>query len=389
MTRSAEFALAAACCRWPRSAATRAAVRADAVDADWSRFGTLIGRHRIEGLAHAALADAGVRVGAPLEESLPRMAQEITVGALRRAAESVRLQAALDAAGLANLVLKGAALDGLAWGRIGLKRAWDIDLLVTPEDAPAARAVLESHGYDLADPAGADEATFATWVGLSKESAFVRRTDGSVAELHWRLVDSPGLLPTLSARGPARTVTLGAGLMIRTFAPDAHFAYLCVHGASHAWSRLKWLADLGALLAGEDEAGRARLFRAAKALGAGNCADLALLLCERWLDIPIPPDVVAETHSNRRAHRLLALALEALSGEVEIDRRPWLEDRIILSQLDFANGWRFRSKALAHLWVSVDDRMRARLPARLAFLYPLARGPFWLARRLRRRLRRP
>ena len=280
MTRSAEFALAAACCRWPRSEATRAAVRAAAVGVDWRTFGTLIGRHRIEGLAHAALADAEVRVGSPLAESLPRTAPESTVGARRRAAESARLQAALDAAGLANLVLKGAALDGLAWGRIGLKRAWDIDLLVNPEDAPRARTELERHGYDLADPAGADQTAFATWVALSKESAFVRRSDGSVAELHWRLVDADGLLPALSARGPTRDVALGAGLTIRTFAPEAHFAYLCVHGASHAWSRLKWLADLGALRTGAETAkaertaptsARARAFalRARALLGRG------------------------------------------------------------------------------------------------------------------------
>ena len=44
------------------------------------------------------------------------------------------------------------------------------------------------------------------------------------------------------ARVWAHHATLGA---------DDLFAYLCAHGAYHAWFRLKWLADIGALLAAE------------------------------------------------------------------------------------------------------------------------------------------
>ena len=35
-----------------------------------------------------------------------------------------------------------------------------------------------------------------------------------------------------------------------TLADEPLYAYLCVHGASSAWFRLKWIADLNALLAG-------------------------------------------------------------------------------------------------------------------------------------------
>ena len=382
----AAFRLAAACCR-PAGEARNAAVRGAAAGVDWPRFGRVVVRHRVEGLAHEALRNAGVAAAPPVADALRRAALEIAVGGLRLAAESQRLQRALDAAGLANLVLKGATLDGLAWGRLGLKRAWDIDLLVLPGDAPAARGVLEAAGYRLADPADADAEGFAIWVSLAKESVFRRDDGGQIAELHWRLTDTARLLPGVTAASPSQSVTLSEGLSLRTLAPDALFAYLCVHGAAHAWSRLKWLADLGALLAGETDEGRAWLYRRAVALGAGRCPASALLLCEILFDLPLPAAVARAIRSDAGARRLAALALDAMAGagEAEIDERRFFNDRIILSQLSFAPGWRFRLAEAARQSVSLDDRMTLRLPRALAFLYPLLRAPLWLWRRRGRR----
>ena len=380
------FRLAAACCR-PAGPDRDAAVRAAAADADWSGFGRVVVRHRVEGLANAALRSAGLEPAPDVAADLRRAALEIATGGLRLAAESHRLQRALDSAGLANLVLKGATLDRLAWGRLGLKRAWDIDLLVLPADASKARSVLEGAGYRLMDPVDATEQAFATWVSLSKESVFRRSGDNVTAELHWRLTDTARLLPGLSAASPSQTVALSDGIVLRTLAPEALFAYLCVHGAVHAWSRLKWLADLGGLLAAEDDAGRARLYDHAVALGAGRCPASALLLCETLLGIPLPSGCAGAIRGDPGARRLARLALDAMAGggDAEIDERRFFNDRIILSQLLFDRGWRFRIAEAQRLSVSLNDRMTMRLPRALGFIYLLVRGPRWLWRRLGRR----
>ena len=311
---------------------------------------------------------------------------------LRLAAETGRLQSALDVAGIANLVLKGATLDVLAWGRVGLKRAWDIDLLVTPDDARRARLVLEGLGYDLRDPADASDTAFGAWVALAKECVFRHRQSGVVVELHWRLADAATLLPGISARSPAQSVRLSQGLALRTLARDELFAYLCVHGASHAWSRLKWIADLGALLALEDEAGRAELYRRSRGLGAGNCSAAALRLCEALFGTPPPAALIPEIRSNSKARKLAALAMDALShgsGAAEIDTRPLFRDRILLSHFLFVDGWRFWLAEWRRQGVSIDDHIRLRLPRWLSFLYGPIRAPLWLWRRIARRLSRP
>jgi hypothetical protein len=380
---AAEFCLAAACCRLPGRERDEA-VRAAAASVDWGGFERVAARHRIEGLVHAALVAAGVTPDAAAAEALRHAAGVIVREGLAMAAETARLQGLLDAAGIANLVLKGATLDILAWGRIGLKRSQDIDLLVAVERVGPARTVLEQAGYRLERPADGAPGAFETWVALAKEAVFRHPGLDCLVELHWRLADVAALLPGLSVCSKTQSVALSPSLSLRTLAHEELFAYLCVHGASHAWSRLKWLADLGALLARGGEAERERLYQRAGDLGAGRCPATALLLCDRLLGVPLPPGRTAEIRADRKAARLAGVALDALAGGggAELTDRPLGPERVLLSHFLFADGCHFLIAEWRRQWVSLDDRMRLRLPPRLAFLYTVVRIPLWVRRRL-------
>ena len=385
---AAEFTLAAACCR-PPGQERDAVVRASAVGIDWGRFERVAARHRIEGLVHAALRAAGVALPESAARTLARAAGATARAGLRLAAETGRLQALLDGAAIDNLVLKGATLDILAWGQIGLKRSWDIDLLVSGSRASAALTVLEQEGYRLKSPIHDAPGALETWVGLTKEAVFHHPALDHVVELHWRLADVATLLPGLSVCSNTQTVSLGPTLSLRTLAEDELFAYLCVHGTSHAWSRLKWLADLGALATRYDEAGRERLYRqAAGPLGAGRCPATALLLCERLLGVALPSGCAAEIRADRGAARLARIAIDALTGG-ELSERALGPERVLISYFLFAGGGRFRLAEWNRQWVSLDDRMRLRLPPWLAFIYGVVRIPLWIWRRLRRLSTRP
>jgi hypothetical protein len=385
----AEFVLAAACCR-PAGEERDSAVRA-AAGVDWRRFERAAIRHRIEGLAYAALTSAGVTPCEEVADSLRRTAGLIAIAGLEMAAETLRLQTLFDRAGIGNLVLKGATLDILAWSRVGAKRSWDIDLLVTANDADDARRLLEQQGYALHTPADSRPGAFERWVTLSKEAVFRHRDRDFVVELHWRATDVATLLSALSAESSAQSVALSASIALRTFADDELFAYLCVHGTSHAWSRLKWLADLGALMARRDEDERERLYRRAIELRAGHCPATAMLLCERLLDVPLPSGCAAEILADRKAARLAGLALEALIGGdgAQIADRPLASERILVSHFLFADGGRFLLAEWRRQWVSIADHMQFKLPRRWSFVYGLLRGPLFVERRLRRTLRRP
>lgn len=81
------------------------------------------------------------RLERSLEENLQR-----TQGLLD---ESVRLQRDFQSVGLTHAMIKGASLYPISVPRPELRHQFDLDFLVTESDAPAARQILERHGYKL------------------------------------------------------------------------------------------------------------------------------------------------------------------------------------------------------------------------------------------------
>lgn len=355
-----EFRLAAACCRWPPSPARDEAVRAAAAaEIDWSRFEAVVARHRIEGLVHDGLARAGIAPPPPLAEALRKAATSIAAENLRYAAEAARLSVRLHEAGVAHLFLKGLVLNALAYGTLAVKRSADLDVAVEPGDAPSAAAAMAAAGFRRAP--SPDEAKDELWL-----------KDGLAVELHRALVDSPLMLPSLSVRAPGRTVEVAPGISLPTLRSEEMFAYLAVHGATHAWSRLKWLADLAALLndCGPDDI--AALHRRAVELGAGRAPAQALLLCADLLALDLGP-LERELRADRIARWLERVALRAMlrgGGSTELDSLTFGTAAIHLSHLALMPGWRFK---------------RAELRRKLASHggHPLLAPPRWVWRRFR------
>ena len=249
---SAEFTLVAACCRWPPSDDS-AALRATAKDvSDWARFLRVVKRHRVAVQVRHALAKAAIKMPLAIDTELEVIVKHHVRRGLQLAAETVRLQNVLAAAGIPSLVLKGVALEQLAYGSIAAKETRDIDLLVPPERAEAAVELIERDGYTLSLPA----AKLGTMqrralVRYGREIELMHPCTKVRVELQWRAADNPVLLKGIDAHAANQTVMLSEGAVVRTLAPEDLFAYLCVHGARHSWSRLKWLADLNALVASQ------------------------------------------------------------------------------------------------------------------------------------------
>jgi hypothetical protein len=382
---SREFELVAACCRRPVDASLDARIRALAERVDWPRVARIAGRHRVEGLVRDALRRAEVAPPEAEAEALRDAAGRIARQSLALAAESLRLRSLFDAAGMDLVFLKGVTLGQVAWGSIGLKMGWDIDLLVAPADVAAAAALLERQGYALTVPAGPrarDRLDF--WHLHWKESVWTHPASGITVELHSALSDNPALLRGVGPASPRQEVGVGGGRTLATLATEPLFAYLAIHGASSAWFRLKWIADVGALLAPFPPDEIEPLYRRAEALGAGRAAALALLLCHRLFETPLPPALLAELRRDRATRWMLALSLRKLAGRAEakeLDQARLGTATIHLLQLGLAKGLRFKLGELRRQLVSPYDRMAVPLPRPLAFLYPAV----FLLRRLRRR----
>lgn len=382
-----EFELVAACCRWPPSAARDETVVAASTGADWTLVARIAERHRVEGLVWSALRLSGTPVPEPAGTRLRSAAAAIARQNLELAAESLRLSALLAEARVHHLFVKGISLGALVYGTVGPKMGWDIDLLVPLESVEAAASVLEAAGYGLAIPSGPRaRERLGRWHQHWKESVWKTAGGRLHVELHTRLSDNPMLLRGVGPESPLQPVEVAGNRFLPTLATDELFAYLCVHGASSAWFRLKWIADVGALIGGCPPVEIERLYRRSQELGAGRSAAQALLLCRRLFDVALPPALAAELGADRINRWLVAIALRKLAGRAvatELHDTRLGTATIHLMQLGLLPGLRFKFAELARQLVNPADRVAVPLPRALGFLYPLVA----VSRRLSRRAR--
>lgn len=348
---------------------------------DWQAFERLVERHRVAGLAFHALKSAGISPDRPVASALAMAALRIRQDNQQSAAETVRLQARLDAAGIDARFFKGAALAQLAYGALDRKHSKDIDILVAPRDAAALVALLEEDGYRLWLPA--QRLDPAHWPGLlrfGKEVAMIRPGTRLQVEPHWRLAENPHLLADLDATAPAQSVPLAGLGAVRTFERRDMFAYLCVHGIEHGWFRLKWLADLHALIAEAEGSELVELYRHAERRGAGPSAAIALALCERLLDLAIPAPLSARLRDSA------SLRLQQLSLDGMLDPSPdfrWRRNAERSLRIAWAQG--HLASQVGLLWATATDVVSWPLPPALHWLYPLIRIPMGIRRRMLRK----
>ena len=271
---------------------------------DWPAVGHRLERHRIEALAAAPLR-ATRALPAALDQQL-RDAELATVVASQRAiAASARIAAAFARAGIDLLFVKGATLAALAWPPNTPRMSLDIDLLVAPTDVGGAAATLAALGATPLVPA--DPARIERWHRVHKESQW-RLADGQLVDLHSRLADDARMIPTLGLASPRQPVAVGGGVVLDTLADEQLFAYLCVHGQSSGWFRLKWIADVAALLAGRSGNEICRLHDRAVALGAGRTPAVALTLVRNLFGVALEPLLAARLAQDRAAPWLVRLA---------------------------------------------------------------------------------
>jgi hypothetical protein len=288
--------------------------------------------------------------------------------------EIVRVLAALASAGVAPLVLKGAALACSHYPSAPLRPRADTDLLIPPDQRRQTDLALTRLGY--AKDAGVEGRFIshqATW----------SRSDNLGAthhlDIHWRINNSQILAKALDYEElVARAAPLPAlGRNARALAPVHALLFACIHRTGHAnapyyvdgiahlgGDRLIWLYDMH-LLVGRMAAADLDDFAAlanAKQIKA-ICAE-ALLRARACFATPIPSHVIAMLHepgaleasarylSGGRARQMLGdfLALERWS-----DRGGWAKE------LAFPSAGYMRSKYsdAAGTWLPILYARRA------------------------------
>lgn len=351
---------------------------------DFDRLFRVAKRHGVIGLVMDGLVAAGIEPPEPLA----RTARRRSLAALRQADEALRLDALFAAAGVPLLFLKGTPLAQRAFGRIGLREAVDIDIAVSPADVDRAWQVMRQAGYAAETPhrplTGSARRTFM-WA--AKDSLHRHPDHAIPVELHWRLSDDLRD-PTPPPPQDWQRIPISPGRALATLRDEDLFVYLCTHGAAHGWARLKWLADIAALVAQSPDGGAA-YWQAGRKGGADIALASALTLANCLLALPLPQGF--DPAPSRRRHALDRLALTIMTaggGAQELAATPYRGWAELTAKLLVAPRWSNRLAVLRRLLISGEDVGALALPAILTPAYPLLRIPLWLMRRTRRAARR-
>jgi hypothetical protein len=389
MAISPEFRLAAACAIWPPSDRRLTAIRSATNETlDWPGLVRVAVRHRVLGLVHEGLKRVPSKVPAVIAQEISTRSVQMLHESLAMADEALRLQHLLNDADVPVLFVKGASLAMLAFGTLGLSSGQDIDLLVPFKALSKASAIIVGAGYRRYDPPPeVSDTQLRLLLPLRRDFGFIHETMGIQLEVHWRLFLNPHAMAEDALMANSRVVPLAGTRRLRTLGEEDLFAYLCMHGALHWWHRLKWLADINALLSAP-ESDVERLIGSARARGAGRAAAQALGLCQRLLGTPLPDRSMASLGSGALERWLETTALNAMTkgkGEDDPHEARFGTTRGSLSTFLLSRNWRYWLAEMGFQLTNQTDVLMVPLPERLRFLYPILRLPLWAWRHAKRK----
>lgn len=289
-----------------------------------------------------------------------------------------RLLQAFDAAGLPVISLKGPSLALQAYRNVVLREFTDLDLLVVPEDMPAASDLLVREGYRL--QSSADRSTLRS--SRNRQMDFINDDRGTVIDLHWSPLHAmfPFQLPVRELFQSAR-VEHREGISFLTLSPEHLLLYLCAHGTKHCWLNLRDLCDVACSVSAEGLDWE-QCMAWAKSAHCGLVLKHALLLTQQVLGLKLPPQIQQHCEEEGEAQTLANTAAAFLFRKGnDIGYRETLH-----YHLAFVKGWHAQSSFLfERLFIPAEpDWQHVRLPQPLHFLYYLVRPVRLLLERLPR-----
>lgn len=287
---------------------------------------------------------------------------------LAAVSELLALLAAFTQGGIPVLPFKGVVLADSAYGKVGLRPAGDLDLLIYQRDVPRAAKLLKSSGYELITPVEAD----GTPLEAGKyEYHFERPSDGMIVEIRWRLTQSDFRADLgMDWLWPRRQTATLLGTKLPAISPEHTLLLLCLHGSKHEWCRLIWVCDVAQLLVSHPALGWDTVLSDANRFGLSNTLALGLLLSIELTKVSVPKRI---EHQLKRNRRICTLAEHMQDNFFDDARRIPGEKRPYHVQLlgfgDRARWW-WRQRPLNP---NQKDRDMLRIPKAFGFLYYLVR----------------
>jgi hypothetical protein len=355
---------------------------------DWSKVLEGARHHRLE---HPLLRGLKGLEGLPDDfiGELREAAREASRNSLMQMREIARLAEALREADVPFLALKGVALAVQLGNDPTHRNSRDLDFLIRDDCLLRADAAMREAGYDAQGP---DIRTVApSYLRWNKEVKYFHPKNRCLVELHYRLVDNDALLrcefdELWQQREIVRIAEFDVAVISRRYLP----LYLSVHGATHGWERLCWLADLAAALPSPDAVSAAMEFAVAK--DATTSLWHGILLAHQWLGCSVSKKQLAIVRGSRKIKLLNSViarsygAMTWFSDQRRGSLSGFLYYSVWLRRYTYSlnPGWKYRRRQFARELIAPADWDTFRLPQYFSWAYPLLRPVGWIVRRLTR-----
>lgn len=275
--------------------------------------------------------------------------------------ELLRLLKLFETHGVSVLPFKGPVLAASAYGNLALREFTDLDILVHERDAPAARKLLASQGYQpltpMTEPQEAASRAF-------RYDCQLMSADGRVmVELHWQVSQWYFAFPIDSDRLWDRMGTVSlAGSTVSTLAPEDLLLILCAHATKHGWERLAWVCDVAEVIRAYPEMAWETVWEQAGKLGSRRVLSLGLILARDLAGAALTEEVRQRVQADPTAGTLAAQVRQQLFQEA--DRPSGILARCLFL---FAN-----SAGLTPSRIRFHLRAKERLRDRVRYCFRLA-----------------
>jgi hypothetical protein len=273
--------------------------------ADWSQLLVLAEEHRV--LGHLAVRLRGLEenlIPAEIKQILMKHHRNQIFSTLGMTAELFRLLELFAANDIPALIVKGPALAMQAYGDPTMRSYGDLDFLVRQRNIRRATESLLAVGYQATVSLSAIDAG-----KIPGQYLFSKPDANLLVELHndFTLRYFPRQLP-LEKLFAQRTLVRLDHHEVPALAAEDELVYICVHGATHFWDRLSWIADVAALVTHQSGIDWMAVAETAKEVGAERMVHTGLHFAADLLGAPLPDHVLAGVKRDVGSAKLAACA---------------------------------------------------------------------------------
>ena len=271
---------------------------------DWNLVIEQGQRHQILPLLYWSLkTHCPGKVPDPIMKELKEFLQTNARKNLFAISELLRILNLLEEKGIKAIPFKGPVLTSILYGNPGLRCYGDLDILIPKNDFLLATEIICNNGYFPTIPF-ASPPPEAKIFRANCEYSFFRSLPEVHLEIHWGIAPS-WFFSSIDFEpwwDRVEQISLGGG-NIPSLSVEILVFTLCVHGAKHLWSNLKWTSDLARLIEIR-KINWLNLMELASRLKCQRMIHLGLLLAKQLLDAPIPIHIINNIEKDDLSMRL-------------------------------------------------------------------------------------